>query len=116
MRARVKIKAFELENLAYVGRAVHYFKADENGRPDFSHMLNLYRYPWGSERLTNPQILGSKGMFRQPVYADDDPVAVLSTLRRGDCLPNGMSGVPDQSVPDCMVPDYLPADYVVGAP
>lgn len=75
--ARTSINLFSLENAAYVGAEVSFFRVEEDGSMS-DELATLYADVTGSDTLDNPQTLDSDGKFQQPVYIEEPVIGQVT--------------------------------------
>lgn len=75
---RTAIQDFSLANELYVNAQIDVYTVLNGGKTNT--LANLYANISGPALLSNPQILDSKGKFRQPVYIDEPVIISVSGL------------------------------------
>lgn len=75
---RSALPMFQHRNDIYRGASVTAYVPDAAGAATATK-ISLYANPSGSTTLANPQTLDGEGRFKQPVYAEDVCVLVVSS-------------------------------------
>lgn len=73
---RTSISDFSLVNPLYAAATATFYKVNIGGTRSTS-LATLYGSEAGSDLLTNPQKLDSRGRFKQPVYIEEAVIGVL---------------------------------------
>lgn len=78
MPVRTAIQEFSTSNKIYVNATVTFYTVSNGAKT--TTKADLYAATIGDTKLANPQTLDSYGKFKQPVYAEEAVVAVISGL------------------------------------
>lgn len=75
---RTLVHDFALANPIYRNATATFYRASNGVKTNV--LATLYEEPSGSEQLSNPQLLDSRGKLRQPVYIDRQCVITITGL------------------------------------